>query len=95
MITHIVFFKLKERTPEVIGQTKEVLLNMENKIPQLLSIEVGVDVMHSERSYDLALVTKFNSLADLAAYNEHPIHQGVIEYIAKVREASVSVDYES
>jgi hypothetical protein len=95
MLTHIVFFKLKERTPEVVQKTKEVLLNMEGKIEQLLSIEVGVDVVHSERSYDIALVTKFSSLEDLAIYNAHPVHQLVIAYIATVREASASVDYES
>jgi hypothetical protein len=95
MITHIVFFKLKERTPEVVNKTKEVLMNMEGKIGVLLSIEVGVDIIHSDRSYDLALITKFNSLTDLDAYQVHPIHKEVITYIASVREASVSVDYES
>lgn len=94
MLTHIVFFKLKERTPEVVQKTKEVLLNMEGKIEQLLSIEVGADVVHSERSYDIALVTKFHSLADLAIYNAHPLHQEVIAYMGTVREAAVSVDYE-
>lgn len=95
MLTHIVFFKLKERTPEVVQKTKEVLLNMEGKIEQLLSIEVGADVVHSERSFDIALVTKFHSLADLAIYNAHPLHQEVIAYMGTVREAAVSVDYEA
>jgi hypothetical protein len=95
MITHIVFFKFKERTPEVVNKTKEVLMNMEGKIEALLSIEVGVDIIHSERSYDLALITKFNSLAELDAYQVHPVHKEVITYIASVRETSVSVDYES
>jgi hypothetical protein len=95
MLTHIVFFKLKERTPEVVQKTKEVLLNMEGKIEQLLQIEVGADIVHSERSYDIALVTKFNSMADLDAYQVHPLHKEVIAYIKTVVEASVSVDYES
>jgi hypothetical protein len=95
MLTHIVFFKLKEHTPEVLQKTKEVLMNMEGKIEQLLSIEVGVDIIHSERSYDIALVTKFHSLEDLAIYNAHAVHQEVITYIGTVREASVSVDYET
>jgi hypothetical protein len=94
MITHIVMFKFKERTPEVVKKTKDLLMNMEGKIEALLSIEVGADIIHSERSYDLALITKFNSLADLDAYQVHPIHKEVIAYIATVREASVSVDYE-
>ncbi|MEX2461369.1 MAG: Dabb family protein [Paenibacillaceae bacterium] len=95
MLTHIVFFKLKERTPEVVQKTKEVLLNMEGKIEQLLSIEVGADVVHSERSYDIALITRFNSLADLEIYNVHPIHKEVIAYMTTVRETSVSVDFKS
>lgn len=95
MLTHIVFFKLKERTPEVVQKTKEVLLNMEGKIEQLLSVVVGADVVHSERSYDIALITTFHSLTDLAIYNAHPLHQEVIAYMGTVREAAVSVDFES
>ena len=95
MFTHIVFFKLKERTPEVVAKTKEVLLNMEGKIPQLKSIEVGADVLHTERSYDIALVTRFDSLDDMNAYQVHPVHQEVIAYMSTVRESSVAVDYEA
>ena len=57
MIKHIVFFKLKDRSPEKVEATVQVLRNMEGKIPQLLSIEVGADLIHSERSFDIALVT--------------------------------------
>jgi hypothetical protein len=95
MLTHIVFFKLKENTPEVIQKTKDVLLNMEGKIEQLLHIEVGADIVHSQRSYDIALVTKFNSMADLDVYQVDPLHKEVIAYMKTVVEASVSVDYES
>jgi hypothetical protein len=51
--------------------------------------------LHSERSYDIALVTKFDSMDDLQAYQVHPVHKKVIEHMTLVREASVSVDYES
>jgi len=95
MITHIVFFKLKDRSPEKVAETVQVLRNMEGKIEELKAIEVGTDVVHSERSYDIALVTKFESLAALDAYSIHPEHQKVIAHMTQVREASVSVDYES
>ncbi|WP_373229392.1 Dabb family protein [Cohnella sp.] len=94
MITHIVMFKLKDRTPESIDRTVQVLRNMEGKIDELLHLEVGTDVLHSERSYDIALVTKFESMETLQAYQVHPVHKAVIEHMASVREASVSVDYE-
>ncbi len=94
MLTHIVLFKLKDPTAEVIETLSHKLLNMEGKIPQLLSIEVGADILRSERSYDLALVTKFNSLDDMQAYQVHPIHKEVIEYVNQVKENTICVDYE-
>ncbi len=95
MITHIVLFKLKDRDPGSVEKARDVLLGMEGRILQLRHLEVGVDVLHSERSYDLALVTKFDSLKDLQDYQAHPVHVEVSKYIMSVRESAISVDYES
>ncbi len=94
MITHIVLFKLKDRSQQSIARTAQVLKDMEGKIEELKFLEVGVDIIHSERSYDIALVTKFESMDGLNAYQVHPVHKKVIEHMAEVRESSVSVDYE-
>ncbi|HEX3014469.1 MAG TPA: Dabb family protein [Methanobacterium sp.] len=50
---------------------------MKGKIPELKDIEVGIDITHSDRSYNLALITKFESINDLEVY------QGYIQYIFK------------
>ena len=50
MITHIVFFKLSDPTQEKIAKTRDMLLSMEGKIPQLRHLEAGVDFIRSERS---------------------------------------------
>ncbi len=68
MITHIVFFKLKDRSLRSVGKARDVLLGMKGRIPQLRHLEVGVDVLHSERSYDIALVTKFDSTLYTTAF---------------------------
>lgn len=73
----------------------DVLLGMKGKIPQLRRLEVGVDVLHSERSYDLALLTKFDSMEEMKAYQAHPVHVDILKYMTSVRESSVTVDYES
>lgn len=93
MITHIVLFKLAD--PGNIQKTRDVLADMKGKIPQLRSLEVGIDVVRSERSYDLALITKFDSLEDLRAYQSHPVHVKVLEYIISVKENIIAVDFES
>ncbi|WP_338552055.1 Dabb family protein [Paenibacillus sp. KS-LC4] len=95
MITHIVLFKLKDNSAESVETTAQVLRNMEGKIDELKSITVGLDVLHSERSYDIGLITTFESLDALAAYQIHPVHKKVIEHMTQVREASVSIDFES
>lgn len=94
MITHIVLFKLKERTPEGVEKAREILLSMEGKVEQLRYLEVGVDLIHSERSADIALVTKFDSLEELQAYQVHPYHANeVAAYMKSVSASVVTADY--
>jgi hypothetical protein len=95
LITHIVCFKLKERGVENAQKTKDVIMSMQGKIQQLLHLEAGVDVLHSGRSYDVVLISKFDSMKDLEAYEIHPVHQEVVKYIKTVVETSVSVDFET
>lgn len=96
MITHIVFFKLGDPSPDNIAATRNRLLSMSGKIPGIRHFEVGIDVVRSERSYDLALVTRFDSLADLKAYQEHPLHAGeVVPHLKSVCSSIIAVDYES
>jgi len=96
MITHVVFFKLKDRSPEAVEATAQVLRNMECKIPVIRHIEVGLDVLHLERSYDIALITKFDSLEDLQAYDGHPVHLEVKAHMKQVLDGtSVCVDFQS
>lgn len=96
MVTHIVMFKLSDPTVENLSATRDKLLSMQGKIAQLRHLEAGVDVIHSERSFDIALVTKFDSLQDLQEYQVHPYHAGeVVPHMKSVCSSVVSVDYES
>lgn len=93
-LTHVVLFKLKDRSPEAVEKTANVLRSLAGKIAVLQDIEVGVNVGPSARAYDLALVARFASLADMEAYQVHPVHQGVQQHMRQVTESSVAVDYE-
>jgi len=95
MVTHIVFFKLAEQTAEKIAAVRDKLLSMEGKIAELRHLEAGIDVIRSERSYDVALITKFDSLADLQSYQVHPCHAGEVVPFMKANCSSiVAVDFE-
>ncbi|MDF2503655.1 MULTISPECIES: Dabb family protein [Clostridium] len=95
MFTHIVFFKLKDRDSENLNKAKEILLGMEGKIPMLKELTVGIDVVHSQRSYDIALITKFDSKEDMDKYQVHPVHiNEVIKYLKPMLDGSAAVDFE-
>ncbi len=95
MITHIVLFKLHHCTPEKAEGARKALAGMAGRIPQLRHLEVGVNLTHSDRSYDLALVARFDSLEDLQAYQVHPVHMEVLNYLHGVRQLAAVVDYET
>lgn len=96
MITHIVLFKLSDPTAENLAATRDKLLSMDGKIDLLRHLEVGVDLIRSERSCDIALTTRFDSLEDLQAYQVHPYHAGeVIPHMKAVCSSVLAVDYES
>ncbi|MHB8056283.1 MAG: Dabb family protein [Desulfuromonadaceae bacterium] len=96
MITHIVLFKLADPSAENLAATRSKLLSMDGKIDLLRYLEVGVDLIRSERSYDIALTTRFDSLNDLQAYQIHPYHAGeVVPHMKAVCTSIVAVDYEN
>jgi hypothetical protein len=96
MFTHIVFFKLENPSEENIQRVKEILVSMEGNIPMLRALEVGVDVVHSQRSYDVALITRFDSKEKMDEYQVHPYHVNeVLKNLRPMLKASAAVDYEA
>ncbi len=94
MIKHVVCFKLKDPTPDNINRAAELLRGMNGQIPELQFLEVGVDFARSERSFDLVLISHFNSKEDLDIYATHPIHLPVLKYVKDVSDKIIAVDYE-
>ena len=93
MITHIVLLKLRD--PASGPELRDRLMALPAKIPEIRRYEVGMDVVHGPRSYDVALVSAFDSLDDLRVYIDHAAHQDVVTFINEITETRVSCDYES
>lgn len=95
MIKHVVCFKLKEPTPELLAKTKEILLSMEGNVPEVKGIYVGLDCLHSERSYDIILEVVVENMKALESYQNDPYHCGVVKkHMHAVRESSIAIDCE-
>ena len=99
MIRHVVMWRLKN---EAEGGTKQE--NMEKMaadlyalrpiIPEILRMEIGFDVSHTEMSADFVLLTEFDSLEALHTYAVHPEHQLVAKYVRSVIDSRTVIDTE-
>lgn len=94
-LTHVVLFKLKDNSAENIEKTAVKLQSLAGNVPTLNSIEVGVNVIESARAYDIGIITRFDDLAAMEAYQVHSFHQEVLAYMKSVMETAVALDYES
>ncbi|WP_432402535.1 Dabb family protein [Wukongibacter sp. M2B1] len=98
MLKHVVMWRLKdmvegkskEENSEIM---KEKLLALENKIPEIRYIEVGLNINPTDAAYDIVLITHFDNEEALKVYASHPEHVKVGEFISKVRTERVVVDY--
>jgi hypothetical protein len=95
MIKHIVCFKIKEKFKDQIPLAKKTLESMKGNVPTVIDLKVGIDFLHSERSYDIILEVILNSKEDLLLYQKDEYHTSVVKTLMhEIRSASVSVDYE-
>lgn len=96
MIKHIVCFKLKNPSREECEKAKDVLMSMKGNVPLIRDINVGIDFLHSERSYDLILEVLLDNAEALEEYQNDSHHCSVVKkHMHSVRESSIAVDYET
>ena len=92
MVRHVICFKLHEG--ESAEEAKAVLLGMKGKVSCIQEIEVGIDELHSARSYDVYLSVVLADMDALEAYQKDPYHVEVVKaYMRMVAENSVAIDY--
>ena len=95
MIKHVVCFKLDNPTNELLEKTKNILLSMKGNVPMLRDIEVGVDFLHSPRSYDIILIVTLDDKKALDDYQNDPYHCDVVKrHMHSVASSSIALDWE-
>lgn len=95
MIKHVVCFKLKDASEAACKEAQSVLMGMKGNVPLLRDIYVGIDFLHSDRSYDVILEVLLDDRDALEAYQKDPYHCEVVKtYMHRVRTASVAIDCE-
>lgn len=94
-LRHIVMFKVREDTDkeENIQRIKSKLEALPGIIEEIRFFEVGVNSIDNGFAYDLVLCSEFDGKEELFRYQKHPDHVKVAEFVHKVCENRVVVDY--
>lgn len=98
MIKHVVMWKFHEvaegntkaENMQIFKSQLEALVPI---ISEIKSLEVGISAVDDDASYDIILISTFETMETLAAYVNNPEHKKVSEFCAKVRMSRVAVDY--
>ncbi len=97
MIRHVVTWKLAATDDAERAEQAETmargLRSLPAFIPEILSLEVGVNVLNPGANFDLVLIADYEDEAALQRYQEHPEHQKVVAYIRTVVGDRSAVDF--
>lgn len=95
MIQHIVMLTFKTETDQDhVFELERRLGALSDTIPEIRQYDFGRDMLHSERSFDFALVSAFDDLEALGHYQGHPRHQEVLQLIGRICDRVHVVDFE-
>ena len=99
MIKHIVFFKMQENADGRTGNENAKMLaekfqDISAKIPGVVSCETGFNYNKEKQFYEMCLNQTFESDQALQEYLVHPLHMDVREFVFKVIDHRMVVDYE-
>lgn len=95
MIKHIVIFELDEEkaSNDKLIEIKNDLEALVDKIPELISMEAGINMNSSEKQH-LVLTAEVENMEHLAIYAGHPDHVAVGGKIRSILVNRTCVDYE-
>lgn len=99
MIKHIVMWRLKDSAAgagkeENARRLKEALHALEGVIDELKAVEVGINFNPSPAAFDVVLYSEFEDREGLEAYQNHPEHLKIVDFVGEIRSDRAVVDYE-
>lgn len=81
MLQHYVFIRYQENTPEEhVAAFCTKMHALSGVIPEIRQLEIGRDILHDARSWDLVLIMQFDSVEALRHYQKHVEHQAVMAF---------------
>jgi hypothetical protein len=99
MIRHIVFLKLMneiqaDQRMTTLREVKSRLEELPALIPEVLSMEIGINAAIDPKAADLSLLSQFKNWDALQTYKVHPAHKTFMEWNRNKCPKFSVVDYE-
>ena len=99
MIKHIVMWRLKDfaagaSKEENAAKLKQSLEALDGVIDEIAAIEVGINFNGSPAAFDVVLYSEFENREGLEAYQKHPEHLKIVDFVGEIRTDRAVVDYE-
>lgn len=93
---HVVAFSWKDGvTGEQIERFEQLLAGLADSIPGIRRLIFGRDAGAAEGNFDFALIGDFDDVAGWCAYQTHPEHRAVLEYVTPLVGQRVAVQFET
>ena len=98
MINHVVLFKMKDypdaEKEAKLAELKVELEALKDKINVVKHLEVGLNYELNAKSYDVCLISHFETMENLNVYRVHPDHLKVFDFIKEITTERAAVDFE-
>ena len=95
MLQHYVLIRYqKGASDEHIAEFCRKMLALRTTIEGIEHLEIGRDILHDARSWDLILIMRFASTETLRSYQQHPEHLKVMAFNQPFVADAASVDFE-
>ncbi len=95
-LNHHILIRYKPQTKQShIDEFCRKMLALPQQIPAICDLQIGQDILHDERSWDLLLSMRFNSLEALRSYQQHEAHREVMVFNQPHVRDVASIDYNS
>lgn len=95
MLQHYVLIRYqKSASGEHVAEFCRRMLALRTSIPGIDYMEIGRDILHDARSWDLILIMRFASVGALRNYQQHPDHLKLMAFNQPFVADVATVDFE-
>jgi len=96
VLQHYVLIKFREGTSDDhLEEFCRRMLALRTTVSGIQHLEIGRDILHDVRSWDLILIMRFASTEVLRSYQQHPEHLKLMAFNQPSVANVASVDFES